>query len=676
MTPPVAPKIPRESTRHGETVVDDYFWLRQKDDPEVTAYLAAENAYAEGIVAGTGDLQERLYREMLGRIKETDLSVPYRKGRYWYYARTEEGRQYPILARKLGSLSSAEEVILDLNSLARDHAYFAVDSFSVSDDGDWLAYSVDTAGSREYTLRLRDLRRSEDDAETIPRVSSVAWATGGETLFYVTDDDAKRPYRLWRLDRRTKASTLLFEENDERFSFTVRRSRSQSYLFLDVDSHTASEVRFLRADDPSGDWTLALPRATDIEYEIEHGDDVFWIRINDRGRNFRVVQCPPDDVRPEAWREVIAHRPEVHVAAVEPFRGWLVVYEREDGLERYVLRNLATGTSHAVAFPEPTYTTFPDINAEYETTRFRFRYQSLTTPPSVFEYDLETRERTLLKKMEVLGSFDPDRYATERRHAVSGDGTRVPISIVYRKDTPRNGTAPLHIVGYGAYGYPLPVMFSSNRLSLLDRGVVCALVHVRGGGELGQPWHDAGRMASKTSSFADFIAGADELIARGYGARERTIVEGASAGGLLIGAVLNARPDLAGGAILKVPFVDVINTMLDPSLPLTVGEFEEWGNPAEPAHYAIMRAYCPYTNLARRPYPAMLVKTSMHDSQVMYWEPAKYVARLRALNDGAPQVALRVNFGAGHGGSSGRYDALKDTAFDVAWMVRTWGIAA
>ena len=675
MAPPVAPKIPRSSTRHGETVVDDYFWLRQRDDPEVTAYLAAENAYAEGIVAGTGDLQERLYREMLGRIKETDLSVPYRKGKYWYYARTEEGRQYPILARKRGSLDSAEEIILDLNALARDTAYFAVDSFSVSDDGDWLAYSVDTTGSREYTLRLRDLRRGVDEAETFPRVSSVAWSADGRSIFYVTDDDAKRPYRLWRLDRREKSSVLLFEENDERFSFMVRRSRSQRYLFLDVDSHTASEVRFLKADDPSGTWTVALARATDIEYEIEHGDDLFWIRINDRGRNFRVVQCTPDDVRPEAWREIIPHRPEVHVAAVEPFRGWLVVYEREDGLERYVLRHLGTGTSHAVAFPEPTYATFPDINAEYETTRFRFRYQSLITPPSVFEYDMETRERTLLKRTEVLGGYDADRYATERVHAVSGDGTRVPISIVYRKDTPRDGTAPLHIVGYGAYGYPLPVMFSSNRLSLLDRGVVCALVHVRGGGELGQTWHDAGRMASKTASFADFIAGADELIMRRYGARERTIVEGASAGGLLIGAVLNARPDLAGGAILKVPFVDVINTMLDTSLPLTVGEFEEWGNPAEPAHYAIMRAYCPYTNLARRPYPAMLVKTSLHDSQVMYWESAKYVARLRALNADGRALLFHINLEAGHGGASGRYDHLREIAFDYVFILTELGRA-
>jgi oligopeptidase B len=661
--------------RHGETVVDDYFWLRQRDDPEVTAYLAAENAYAERVVAGTGDLQERLYREMLGRIKESDLSVPYRKGKYWYYARTEEGRQYPILARKLGAITSAEEVILDLNTLARDHAYFAVDAFAVSDDGDWLAYSVDTTGSREYTLRLRDLRRGEDGPEAIARVSSVAWAADGATLFFVCDDDAKRPYRLWHL-RRGNEPVLVHEEADERFSLTVRRSRSLRYLFVDADSHTASEVRFLDAAAPERPWTMVLPRATDIEYEVDDGDDCFWIRINDRGRNFRLVRCPRSDVRSEAWQEFLPHRPAVNLAAVEPFRGYLVAYEREDGLERYVVHHLASGASHAVAFPEPTYATFPDINAEYDTSSFRFRYQSLITPPSVFEYDLATRDRTLLKRTEVLGGYDAGAYVSERIHADSRDGTRVPVSLVYRRGTRIDGTSPLHLIGYGAYGYPLPVMFSSTRLSLLDRGVVCALAHVRGGGELGQPWHDAGRMASKESTFSDFIAAADMLVRRGYGARSRVIVEGASAGGLLIGAVLNARPDLAGGAILKVPFVDVINTMLDTSLPLTVGEFEEWGNPAEPAHYAVMKAYCPYSNLARKPYPPMLVKTSLHDSQVMYWEPAKYVARLRALNDGAPQVALRVNFAAGHGGSSGRYDALKDTAFDVAWMLRNWGITA
>jgi oligopeptidase B len=674
MAPPVAPRIPHAVSLHGETLEDDYYWLRDKDDARVAAHLAAENAYAEAALAGTGALQERLYKEMLARIKETDLSVPYRKGRYWYYARTEEGKQYPILARKLGALTSAEELVLDLNVLARDHSYFAVDAFAVSDDGNFLAYSVDTTGFREYTLRVKDLRRNEDGPESIERVSSVAWSADGTTFFYVEDDDAKRAYRLWRRRRGEDGAVLIHEEPDERFSLTIRRSRSLGYLFLDADSHTASEVRFLDANEPEGSFRIFLPRAPELEYEVDHGGMFFWIRINDRGRNYRLARCPVGEIAKDAWIEVLPHRDRVNLAGIEAFAGHLVAYEREDGLERFVVHALGEDASHAIAFPEPAYATFPDINAEYVTNTFRFRYQSMVTPPSIYDYDMATRVKTLMKRVEVLGGYDPSLYTIERAHAFAADGTAVPISLAHRKDTPRDGTAPMHLTGYGAYGYPLPVLFSSNRLSLLDRGAVCALAHVRGGGELGKPWHDAGRMSHKPNSFTDFIAVADFLVRQRYAARGRLIIEGGSAGGLLIGAVLNARPDLAGGAVLKVPFVDVINTMLDTSLPLTVAEFEEWGNPADPAQYAILRSYCPYANLARAPYPAMLVKTSLNDSQVMYWEPAKYVARLRERNDGAPQVLLKVNFAAGHGGSSGRYDALKEIAFDVAFMLKAWGI--
>ncbi len=666
--------MPHAVTLHGETLEDDYFWLRDKDDARVTTHLAAENAYAEQALAGTGALRERLYKEMLARIKETDLSVPYRKGRYWYYSRTEEGKQYPILARKLGALTSAEELVLDLNVLARDHAYFAVDAFAVSDDGNYLAYSVDTTGFREYTLRVKDLRRDEDGPESIERVSSIAWSADGKTIFYVEDDDAKRAYRLWRRRRGEVGAVLIHEEPDERFSLTIRRSRSLGYLFLDADSHTASEVRFLDAREPDGSFRIFLPRAPELEYEVDHGGTFFWIRINDRGRNYRLARCPVGAIAKEAWTEVLPHRDRVNLAGIEAFAGHLVAYEREDGLERFVVHALGEGASHAIAFPEPAYATFPDINAEFNTSTFRFRYQSMVTPPSIYDYDMATRVKTLMKRVEVLGGYDPSLYTIERAHAIAADGTSVPISLAHRKDTPRDGTAPMHLTGYGAYGYPLPVLFSSNRLSLLDRGAVCALAHVRGGGELGKPWHDAGRMRHKPNSFSDFIAVADFLVREQYTARGRLIVEGGSAGGLLIGTVLNARPDLAGGAILKVPFVDVINTMLDASLPLTVAEFEEWGNPADPAQYAILRSYCPYANLARLPYPAMLVRTSINDSQVMYWEPAKYVARLRERNDGAPQVLLKVNFAAGHGGSSGRYDALKEIAFDVAFMLKAWGI--
>jgi oligopeptidase B len=674
MAPPVAPRSPHAVTLHGETLEDDYFWMRDKDDPRVAAHLAAENAYAEAALQGSGALQERLYKEMLARIKETDLSVPYRRGRYWYYARTEEGKQYPILARKLGALTSLEEIVLDLNVLARNHDYFAVDAFVVSDDGDHLAYSVDTTGFREYTLRVKNLRRDTDGPESIDKVSSVAWAADGTTLFYVTDDDAKRPHRLWRRRRGEPDAVLLYEESDERFSLTIRRSRSLGYLFLDADSHTASEVRFLAANEPEGSFRVFLPRTPELEYEIDHGGSTFWIRINDRGRNYRLARCPLDAISKDAWTEVLPHRDAVNLAGIEPFAGHLVAYEREGGLERFVVHALESGDAHAIAFPEPAYSSVPDINAEFATATFRFRYQSMVTPPSIYDYDMTTREKTLMKRVEVLGGYDPELYTVERAHAIAGDGTAIPISLAHRNDTPRDGSAPMHLVGYGAYGHPLPVLFSSNRLSLLDRGAVCALAHVRGGGELGKPWHDAGRMERKPNSFTDFIAVADFLVRESYAARERLIVEGGSAGGLLIGAVLNRRPDVAGGAIAKVPFVDVINTMLDTSLPLTIAEFEEWGNPADSTQYALLRSYCPYTNVARRPYPSMLVKTSVNDSQVMYWEPAKYVARLRERNDGAPQVLLKVNFAAGHGGSSGRYDALKEIAFDVAWMLKAWRI--
>ena len=443
-----------------------------------------------------------------------------------------------------------------------------------------------------------------------------------------------------------------------------------------VSSVLGCEVRFLAASEPGSAFRIFLPRAPELEYEVDHGGSMFWIRINDRGRNYRLARCPIDAIAKEAWTEVLRHRDGVNLAGIEAFAEHLVAYEREDGLERFVVHALDGGSTHAIAFPEAAYSSIPDINAEYATKTFRFRYQSMVTPPSIYDYDMATREKTLMKRVEVLGGYDPSLYTVERAHAIAADGTSVPISLARRKDTPRDGTAPMHLVGYGAYGYPLPVLFSSNRLSLLNRGAVCALAHVRGGGELGKPWHDAGRMERKPNTFTDFIAVADFLVKEAYAARGRLIIEGGSAGGLLIGAVLNARPDVAGGAILKVPFVDVINTMLDSSLPLTIAEFEEWGNPAIPEHYAIMRSYCPYVNLARRPYPAMLVKTSINDSQVMYWEPAKYVARLRERNDGATQILLKVNFAAGHGGSSGRYDALKEIALDVSWMLRTWGIEA
>lgn len=667
--PPFPKRWPRASVLHGETVVDDYFWLREKSEPEVVAYLEAESAYADAVLAPLEPLREGLYREMLARIKETDLSVPYRKREYWYYARTEEGKQYPILCRKKGSLDADERIVLDLNVLARGHAYFAVNAFTVSDDGCLLAYSVDTTGYREYTLHVKDLASEGDLPFAVDRVSSVAWAADGRTLLYVVDDDAKRPFRLIRRRIDGSDERVVLEESDERFSLDVSRSRSEALLIVASQSHTTGEARILDAATPDAEPRLVLPREPEHEYDVDHGSEGLYIRTNDGGRNFRLVVAPVDDPGRRRWREVLPHRDAVMFEGFDVFARHLVVHEIEDGLDRLAVTDLATGRAHRVEFPEPAYAVFPDINAEFDASVYRFRYQSLVTPPTVYDYDLETRERKLLKRTEVLGGFDPSRYVIDRLQITAADGARVPVSLARRADVPRDGTAPLLLTGYGAYGYPLPVTFSSNRLSLLDRGVVVGLAHVRGGGEMGKRWHDEGRMLHKKNSFSDFVAVADGLVAGKWCARERLVVEGGSAGGLLVGAALNASPGFCGAALLRVPFLDVINTMLDPSLPLTVGEFEEWGDPRDPVQYAYMRSYCPYTNLRRADYPAILVKTSMNDSQVMVWEPAKWVAKLRSLGHGEAPLLLKVNFGAGHGGSSGRYDALRESAYDFAFLL-------
>jgi oligopeptidase B len=653
--PPVAPKIPKVDMLHGDIRQDDYFWLREKDNPDVLAYLKAENDYTDEVTAGTKAFQESLYQEMLARIKEDDSSVPYRRGGHFYYSRTEKGKQYAIYCRKAGSLDAPEEITLDLNALAEGHPFFSLGMSTVSDDGHLLAYTTDITGFREYTLYIKDLRTGVALPRTFEKVSSVAWCADDMTIFYVTEDEAKRPYRLWRYRPGIAGSDLIHEEPDALFRIGVERSRSLAYLFLGTGSFTSSEWRYLPAHDPAGEWQMLMPREKDHEYAVDHGDDRFYIRTNGGGqRNFRLVSAPVSDPRPERFTELIPHRDAVMLEDVEVFAGHYVTHEREQGLIRLRITQLADGATHHVEFPEPAYEASADANAEFVTRMYRFRYQSLITPASVFDYDVQTRERTLLKQTEVLGGYDPTRYRSERLWATAEDGVRVPISLVCRKETLRDGTAPMLLAGYGAYGAPYPVTFSSNRLSLLDRGYTIAIAHIRGGGELGKRWHDAGRMMHKRNTFTDFIACAEHLKKEGYTATERLWIEGGSAGGLLIGAVLNLRPDLCRAAILRVPFVDVINTMLDESLPLTVGEFEEWGNPKIREQYEYMKTYCPYTNLNERAYPLILVKTSLHDSQVMYWQPAKYVAKMRALDAGAPATLFKINLDAGHGGASGR----------------------
>jgi len=674
-SPPTARRQPKVDVVHGERREDDYFWMREKSNPEVASYLEAENAYADAVMKPTEAFQGALYDEMLARIQETDVNVPYRQGAYFYYSRTEQGKQYPILCRKQESLEAPEQVTLDLNVLAEGHTFMALGAHAVSDDGHLLAYSTDSSGFRQYDLFIKDLRTGQTGLAVAEKTGSVAWAADNLTLFYTVEDEAKRHYRLYRHRIGSgRPDELVFEEPDEAFNIGVGRTRSRAYLVLGAGSLTTAEARVLSADDPTGEWRLLAPRIQDQEYDVDHHDGYFYFRVNDTGRNFRLVKAPVDAPSRENWTEVLPHRPEVMLEGVDFFRPFYVLLEREQGLQRLRLVDLLSGATQDVPFPEPAYSVFPAANAEFETRKFRYSYESMVTPRSIFDYDLDTRTSELLKEQPVLGGYDRTQYVSERLFATAPDGVPVPISVVYKKDTPRDGSAPMLLGGYGSYGLPLPVTFSSARLSLLDRGLVVALAHIRGGGEMGKPWHDDGRLMKKRNTFTDFIAAAEQLVARKYTSSDRLVIEGGSAGGLLMGAVTNMRPELFKAVVSHVPFVDVINTMLDASLPLTVGEYEEWGNPQEKEAYDYMKTYCPYTNLAARAYPAMLVKTSFNDSQVMYWEPAKYVAKMRTLKTGGPALILKTNMGAGHGGASGRYDRLREVALDYAFVLGQVGI--
>jgi len=688
--PPVARREPVEHVLHGDRRVDHYAWLRQKENPEIIAYLEAENAYTDAVLRPTEGFQERLYQEMLGRIQQTDLTVPYRLRGYLYFTRTEEGKQYPLHFRRLEGEGSSEELLLDLNQLAAGHSFLALGSLDVSDDNHLLAYSIDTTGYRQYTLQVKDLLTGATLPERIERVTSVAWAADNRTLFYTVEDETtKRSHRLYRHALgSTEPDLLLYEEADERFRVEVDRSRSKDFLFLTIASHTTSEVRLLRADQASGDFQLIAPREDNHEYYVGHhpgpaGDaagGLFYIRTNSGGRTFRLMSAPVSGFRREFWREIIPNRPEVMLAAAEVFKTHLVLFEREGGLPYLRIVDLTSAAStflaasHRIEFAEPAYNAAIGENPEFDAMHVRFQYESFVTPRSIFDYDVRARARILRKQQPVLGGYDPAQYVSERLHATASDGTRVPLSIVYRRDTPRDGSAPLLLYGYGSYGISMPVNFNSNRLSLLNRGVIFAVAHIRGGGELGKPWHDAGRMKQKRNTFTDFVSAAEHLIAQRFTSPEELVIEGGSAGGLLMGAVTNMRPDLFRIVISHVPFVDVLNSMLDASLPLTVGEYEEWGNPQIAEDYFEMKSYCPYTNLQRKAYPTILVKTGLNDSQVMYWEPAKYVAKLRTLKTDSNLLLLKTNMGAGHGGASGRYDYLREIALDYAFLLTQLGI--
>jgi oligopeptidase B len=687
LLPPIARKEHKETALHGTVLVDDYAWLRDKENPEVSVYLEAENAYAETVMAPLADLRDVLYQEMLSHVKQTDVSVPFRDGDWWYLTRTEEGKQYAIHCRQRGNADGAEadapeQVILDGNQLAEGHSFFDIGATDITRDGKWLAYSTDTTGFRQYTLHIKNLETGETLPGEVERTGSLVWAADNRTLFYsVEDEEQKRQYQLWRhtLGTPHSADALVYQDDDERFNLGAGRTRDGKFLVLESASHITTEFRVLPAAEPEGKFTLICARQDEHEYSIDHRNGLWFIRTNDRGRNFRLVTAPVATPGREHWTELIAHRDGVMIEEIDLFADFFIACERENGLPRLrVSRFKGDGPEFASAgeinFPEPAYSAQPHVNRVFQTPTFRYAYQSLVTPASVFEYDVATGASTLLKQLEIPGGFDRTLYASERVHATAPDGVQVPVSLVYRKDQREPGKNPLYVYGYGSYGYSLPLGFSSNRLSLLDRGVVMAYAHIRGGGDLGKPWHDAGKMLTKRNTFTDFIAAVEYLTTEKYGDPARVAIEGGSAGGLLMGAVVNLKPELFRAVLSHVPFVDVMNTMLDASLPLTVPEYEEWGNPNETEYFRYMLSYSPYDNLKAAIYPAMLVKTSLHDSQVMYWEPAKYVAKLRTLKTDNHALLLVTNMQAGHGGSSGRYDYLKEIAFDYAFLLKELGL--
>jgi oligopeptidase B len=674
---PVARATPKIDTLHGEIRVDDYFWLREKENPEVMAYLEAENAYTAAGTKHTEDLRERLYQEILGRIKETDLSAPYRNTGYWYYTRTEQGKSYPIFCRKKGNLEAREDVILDQNALAEGRKFHALGGFDVSPNGRLLLYLEDTTAFREYTLYVKDLD-SGRLIDTVPGVwNGTAWANDNRTFFYLTADSAKRGNAVWRhvVGAPRVQDVKVFQEDNVLNDVDVFRARSGQYVFISADGFTSSEWRVIPTKDPKAAPRVVAPRRPNVEYSVAHAGGFFLIYTNDAARNFRVVRAPESDPSPANWVDWLAHRDSVFVESVDAFQRYVVVTERSGGLRRLRVTDVRTNRSHYVTFPEAAYGVFPSNNAEFDTRTFRFTYSSLVTPSSVYDYDMETSRRELKKRQEIPSGYDERRYEVRRFMAPARDGVEVPVSVLLQRGTPLDGSRPLLLYAYGSYGATIEPTFNSSVLSLVDRGFIYAIAHIRGGQEMGRQWYDDGKMMKKMNTFHDYIDVAQELLRRKYTSAERLVANGGSAGGLLMGAVMNMRPDLFRAVVAEVPFVDVINTMLDASLPLTAQEWEQWGNPTNPEHYAYMRRYSPYDNVEPKAYPWILVTTSFNDSQVMYWEPAKWVAKLRAKRTGTNPLYFKINLAGGHGGSSGRYDRLRETAFKYAFMLDAVGLA-
>ena len=677
-TPPKATKLPTTFSTHGDSRTDDYYWLRERESETVLAHLRAENAYTDAVMAPLQDFKEQLFQEMKGRIKEKDESVPVRDGAYWYYARYDEGAEYPLYCRKHLSLEADEEVMLDLNERAAGHGYYSATFPETSDDDTVAAIGEDTVSRRLYTLRFRNLTTGEWYPDEIPNTEggNYAWAADNRTVFYIRKNvDTLLGYQVWRHTLGTDASddVLLYEETDEQYYLGLGRMKSKKYVALAASHHgVATEYHLLNAQEPSGSFEVAIPRRRGHEYSLEHYKDSFYLVTNhDEAENFKLVQVAEDSVRDEStWREIIPHRAEVYLEGIEVFSQFLVVQERREGLLRIRVMPQREGEEeHYLDFGEAAYTAYVSSNPEFDTTTLRYGYTSLTTPNSVYDYDMVTRAKTLMKEQEVVGTFDKNDYTTERLYATARDGARIPVSVVYKNDFIKDGSGPLLQYAYGSYGASMDPSFSSARLSLLDRGFAFAICHIRGGQEMGRAWYDNGRLLRKLNTFTDFIDCAEFLIQEKWTSPARLYAMGGSAGGLLMGAVANLRPDLYHGMVAQVPFVDVVTTMLDDTIPLTTGEYEEWGNPNEENFYQYMKSYSPYDNVKPQKYPNLLVTTGLHDSQVQYWEPAKWVAKLRELKTDNNLVLLHCDLETGHGGASGRFKKLRDVALEYAFLL-------
>ena len=674
--PPIAPKIEHREERHGATVVDNYYWFREKQNPEVIKYLHDENAYTEAQTKHLKPFSDALYTEMLGRIKQTDLSVPVRRADYFYYSRTEEGKQYPILCRRKGGMEGTEEVLLDLNELGKGKKFIGLGSVVVSDDQNMLAYTVDFTGFRQYTLQVKDLHTGHLMPDEVERVTTVEWAADNKTLFLTTEDSVtKRSDKLLRHSLESNHTEIVYEEKDELYDIEVERTRDKQYLLLEISSKDTTEFRYVRADHPQDSPSVFLPREKGHRYYVDHRENLFYVRTNKEAEDFRVVTVGETDRDLKHAKDFIPHTAGTLIESIALFSTFAVAVEKSEALTRLRSYDFRTAKWSDLSFPEAVYAAGPGETPDFQSATFRYTYQSFITPPSVLDYDPRTGQSKLLKRQEVLGGYDPAQYQSERLWATVRDGVKVAISIVYKKGFKRDGKSPLFLYAYGSYGIGMPATFSTTRLSLLDRGMSYAIAHIRGGDEMGERWRKDGMLMKKKNTFQDFVDSAEYLVNEKWTSPARLVIEGGSAGGLLMGAVVNIRPDLFHAVHAAVPFVDVMNTMMDATLPLTVGEYLEWGDPNELPAYNYMKSYSPYDNLEKRAYPAMLVTTSLNDSQVMYWEPAKYVARLRTVKADSNPLLLKVKMDpAGHGGASGRYDRLKDTAFEYAWLLSQVGI--